>query len=108
MAPSAERSSGFKDLNENLNRRLNDLQSQIAISRDKLKKAKLSAQAEKDEAKRLRLAVDRQRIAKEGAMTEMKELQTKLDAKDKEVGYFVPSLHPLVFMSDYLTSRLSF
>lgn len=64
----------------------------MAISRDKLKKAKLSVQNEKEESKRLRLAVDMQRRAKEGVLAENREMQAQLDAKDKEVSYFVSSL----------------
>ena len=108
MAPSAERCSEFKNLNETLNRRLEDLQCQITMSRDKLKKARLSVQTEKEERERLRLAVERQMMAKERVVTEKKEIQAKLDAKDKEVSCFVPSLHPLVSISDYLTSRSNF
>jgi len=85
MAPSAERSSELKNMNETLNRKLEDLHLQITISRDKFKKAKLSAQTEKDETKRLRLAVDRQRTAKEAMATEKKELQAKLESRDKEI-----------------------
>jgi len=85
LAPSAERYSELKNLNEALNRQLEDLQSQIIISSDKLKKAKLSVQTEKEETKRLRLVVDRQRIAKEEAVTDNKEMQAKLEAKDKEI-----------------------
>lgn len=85
MAPSAEQCSELKKLNEALNRQVGDMQSQIIISRDKLKKAKLSLQTEKEETKRLRFAVDRQRMAKEGEVTEKKEMQAQLDAKDKEV-----------------------
>ena len=64
----------------------------MAISRDKLKKAKLSVQNEKEESKRLRLAVDMQRRAKEGVLAENREMKAQLDAKDKEVSYFVSSL----------------
>lgn len=79
-------------MNETLNRQLRDADSQMAISRDKLKKAKLSVQNEKEESKRLRLAVDMQRRAKEGVLAENREMQAQLDAKDKEVSYFVSSL----------------
>jgi hypothetical protein len=87
VAPLAERCSGFKNLNEALNRQLEALQSQITFSRNKLNKAKLSLQTEKEETKRLRLAVDRQRKAKEEEVSEKKEMQAKLDAKDREVCY---------------------
>ena len=92
MAPLAEQCSEFRNLNETLNRQLRDADSQMAISRDKLKKAKLSVQNEKEESKRLRLAVDMQRRAKEGVLAENREMQAQLDAKDKEVSYFVSSL----------------
>ena len=85
MAPLAEQCSEFKNLNEALNRQLQDVQCQFTISREKLKNAKLSLQTEKEETKRLRLAVDRQRKAKEVVVTENKEMQAQLDAKDKEV-----------------------
>ena len=79
----------------------------MTLSKDKLKKAKLSLQTEKEETKRLRLAVDRQRKAKEGVVIENKEMEAQLDAKAKEVSYFVPSL--LVFICDlYLSSRINF
>jgi hypothetical protein len=57
----------------------------MTISKDKLKKAKLSLQTEKEESRRLRLAVDRQREATKGVVTENREMQAQLDAKDKEV-----------------------
>ena len=88
----AEQCSEFRNLNEALNRQLRDADSQMAISRDKLKKAKLSVQNEKEESKRLRLVVDMQRRAKEGVLAENREMQAQLDAKDKEVSYFVSSL----------------
>ena len=91
VAPLADECSKLKNLNEALNRQLEDAQSQMIISKDKLKKAKMSLQTEKEEAKRLHLAVDRQRKAKEVVETENKVMQAQLDAKDKEVSYFVPS-----------------
>lgn len=96
MAPSAERCSEFKHLNETLSRRLEDLRSQTTIFREKLKRAKLTVQTEKEETRRLRLAVDLQRIAKEAAVTGNKELQAKLESRDKEASCFVlfmPSIH---------------
>ena len=110
VAPVAEQCSELKNLNEVLNRQLEDQRSQTIISRDKFKKVKQSLQTEKEETTRLRLAVDRQRIAKEREMTEKRGLQAQLDAKDKEVGYFIPSLHSpsLVFISDYLTLSINF
>ena len=92
MAPLAQKCSEFKSVNEALNRQLRDAESQMAISRDKHKKAKLSLQNEKEESKRLRLAVDMQRRAKEGVLTEKREMQAQLDAKDKEVSYIISSL----------------
>ena len=92
MAPLAEQCSEFKNLNEALNRQLQDVQCQFTISREKLKNAKLSLQTEKEETKRLRLAVDRQRKAKEVVVTENKEMQAQLDAKDKEVCLVISSL----------------
>ena len=83
MVPLAERCSDFQNLNQVLNEQLVDMRYQMTISRDKLKKAKLSLQAEKDESKRLRLAFDRQRMAKEGEVTEKKEMQAQLDSKEK-------------------------
>ena len=97
VAPSSGRCSEFKNQNETLNRRLEDLQVQITISREKLKKAKLGVQTEKEEAKRLRAAVERQRLATKEVVTEKNEMQAELDAKDREVSDFVSSLHPLVF-----------
>jgi hypothetical protein len=85
VAPAAERCLELKNLNETLNRQLEDLQSQIKVSRLTLKKAKQTVQTEKEETKRLRLAVDRQRLAKEGVVTEKKKMQAELDARDKEV-----------------------
>jgi hypothetical protein len=85
-----ERCSEFKNRNEALNRQVEELLSQDAISRDKLKKARRSLQTEKEESTRLRLAFDRQRKAKDGEVTEKKEMQAKLDAKDREVSYFRP------------------
>jgi len=85
VTPSVERCSEFKNLNEALNRQLEELRSHATIFKEKLKRAKLSVQAEKDETKRLRLSVDRQRIAKEAVMTEKKELQAKLESRDKEI-----------------------
>lgn len=108
MAPLAEQCSDFKNLNEALTRELEDVQCQMTTSRDKLKKARLSLETEKEETKRLRLAVDRQRKAKDGVATENKEMQAQLDAKDKEVSYCACPLSPLVFISDYLTSRINF
>jgi septal ring factor EnvC (AmiA/AmiB activator) len=96
VAPSAERCSEFKHMNEALNRQLEDLRSQTTIFREKLKRAKLTAQTEKEETRRLRLAVDRQRIAKEAVVTENKKLQAKLESRDKEASCFVlfmPSIH---------------
>jgi len=84
VAPLAEQCSEYKNLNQALNRQLQDVQCQFTTSRDKLKSTKLSLQTEKEETKRLRLAVDRQRKAKEEVLTENKEMQAQLDAKDKE------------------------
>jgi hypothetical protein len=92
VSPLAGQCLEFRNLNGALNRQLKDVESQMTISRDKLKKAKLSLQMEKEEAKRLRHAVDLQRKAKEGVLTENREMQAQLDAKDKEVSYFIPSL----------------
>ena len=93
VAPLTEQCSELKNLNDVLNRQLDDVQSQNIISRDKLKKAKLSLQTEKEETKRLRLAVERQRKAKEEVETENRGMKALLDAKDKEVSYLVLSLH---------------
>lgn len=100
VASSVERCSEFKNQNDALYRELEELRSQFTISREKLKRAKLTAQAEKDETKRLRLAVDRQRIAKEAVVTDKMELQAKLDSRDIEVSYFVLP----VFVSDHSIS----
>ena len=97
MAPSAERYSELKDLNEALNRRLKDLQVQITTSRDKLKKVKQNLQTEKEETMRLHLAVERQRNAKKEVVTERNDMQAKLDAKDKEVSYSNPFSPPSSF-----------
>lgn len=87
VVPLAERCSEFQNLNDALNDQLVDMQHQMTISRDKLKRARLSLQNEKEESKRLRLAFERQRIAKEGEVTEKKEMQAQLDSKDKEVSF---------------------
>ena len=105
MVPLAERCSEFQNLNDALKDQLVDMQHQMTISRDKLKRARLSLQNEKEESKRLRLAFDRQRIAKEGEVTEKKEMQAQLDSKDMEVSFFnlfssLLSQHPPSF-SDY-------
>ena len=81
----AQQCASYKTLNEALNQQLKDLQVQNHISRDKYKKAKLSVESEKQETKRLRFAVERQRLAKEGVITEKKELQAKVEDRDKEV-----------------------
>jgi len=85
VAPFAERCSELKNLNEALNRQLEDLRSEATVSREKLKQEKLTVQTEKEESKRLRLAVDRQRTAKEAVVTEKKELQAKLESRDREI-----------------------
>ena len=84
VAPLANQCSELKSLNDALNRQLKDMQSQLKISEDKLKEAKLSVQTEKEESKRLRFAIDRERIAaKEGEMDDKKkEVQIQLEAKD--------------------------
>ena len=107
MAPLAERCSELKIRNEILNRQLEEQHSQAAIARDKLKKAKRSLQTEKEESVRLRLAFDRQRMAKNGEATEKKEMQAKLDARDREVikSFCLPSI--LLFLT-VLTFRLNF
>ena len=88
VVPLAERCSEYQNLNDALNDQLVDMQHQMTVSRDKLKRARLSLQNEKEESKRLRLAFDRQRIAKEGEVTEKKEMQAQLDSKDKLVFLF--------------------
>jgi len=84
-APLVDRYAESETRNETLNRQVEDLQSQNRISRDKRKMAELSVQTGKEEIERLRLVVERQRIAGESAMTEKNELQAKIERRDKEV-----------------------
>lgn len=105
MAPSSERYAELRSLNEALNRRLRDLESQIKLFRDKHKLAKLCVQTEKEEVKRLRIVVERQRSGREIAITEKNELQAKVEERDREV-VFVPTA--LLFISDYIDSRSNF
>lgn len=88
VAPLAEQGSELKNLNNALNRQLEDMQDQLMISRDKLKKARMSMQVDKEELKRQRLTINRERIAKEGEMAEKKEMQAQLDEKDSKVCLF--------------------
>ena len=92
MAPSVERCSELKNSNEALTRQVQDLQSQIKISKEMHKRAKINAQTEKDEVKRLQLAVARQRAATEVATTAKRQLEVKVEQQDKEV--ISPSLNP--------------
>jgi len=85
VAPLVERCSELRNSNEALTRQVQDLQSQIKISKEVLKKAKVNTQTERDEVKRLHLAVARQRAATEVVMTDKKQLEAKVEQQDKEI-----------------------